>query len=109
MNPALQKAMRASRTTSPIASRLKEVLAAEQAISRMNAADHAELREQARQKPTDGFLRLWNGLVFGASGKHAEACDELFQASQLGCNNWRVGWYLAQSAKAAGNIPLVDE
>ncbi len=46
--------------------------------------------------PDDGYLRLWSGLVKHQRGQPAEAIAEFTTAINLGCNHWRVSWYIAQ-------------
>ena len=45
----------------------------------------------------DGYLRFWCGLILQQHEKHNEAIAEFTEAINLGCDNWRVYWYLAQS------------
>jgi glycosyltransferase involved in cell wall biosynthesis len=57
----------------------------------------------------DGYLRLWSGLVRQHQGRNAEAVSELTTAINLGCNHWRVAWYLAQVAAIVNDIPLAEK
>ncbi len=57
----------------------------------------------------DGYLRLWSGLVLQHQGGDAEAVSELTTAINLGCNHWRVFWYLAQVAARVDDIPLAEK
>ncbi len=52
--------------------------------------------------PHDGYLHLWAGLVLEQQGRPALAVAEFSRARQCGCDHWRVAWYLAQAAAAAG-------
>jgi len=45
----------------------------------------------------DGYLRLWSGLVLQEQGNLSEAIAEFTEAIKLGCDHWRVSWYLAQA------------
>ncbi len=108
MNHLLKQAMQVSRTTRPLPNELPRILAAEQTIAQMTAAELAGLQRELERTPSDAFRHLWNGLALAQRGEHAAACNAFLRASELGCNNWRVGWYLAQSAKAVGELPLVD-
>jgi hypothetical protein len=55
-----------------------------------------------RHYPDDPHLRLWSGLVLGAHGRPALAVSEFEAARRLGLNHWRVSWYIADTARAAG-------
>jgi hypothetical protein len=57
----------------------------------------------------DGYLRFWLGLVLQHQGEDAEAISELITAINLGCNHWRVSWYLAQVAARVDDIPLAEK
>ena len=46
--------------------------------------------------PEDGYLRLWSGLVLQEQGKISDAIAEFNKAIELGCDHWRVSWYVAQ-------------
>lgn len=59
--------------------------------------------------PEDGYLRLWSGLVLQYQEKHSEALFEFSAAIDLGCNHWRVWWYLAQSALQVRNNLIARE
>ncbi len=105
MTMSLKKAMRVSRSIIHAGQPIHDILAAEQVIARAAPDEFALHRAGA----PEGFIALWKGLRLAATGSHAEACRELLRASSLRCSHWRVGWYLAQSAGAAGDVPLVDE
>ena len=47
--------------------------------------------------PEDGYLRLWSGLVLQEQGQVTEAIAEFNKAVKLGCDHWRVSWYIAQA------------
>lgn len=106
--PAIETAMRLSRSTRPLDSEMPRIMEAEQVIGAMDDANHAVLLNRMAHEPANGFLRLWNGLVLMARGKAPEACQEFLAAGEMGCNNWRIGWYLAQAAKDAGDLECVD-
>ena len=73
MNPALEKAMRVSRTTRPLPTHLKQILDAEQTIAAMDDAAFAALRAKRERDPKDAFLQLWHGLALAHRGEHAAA------------------------------------
>ncbi|NEN93489.1 MAG: glycosyltransferase, partial [Okeania sp. SIO3H1] len=57
----------------------------------------------------DGYLRLWSGLVLQKQGQHHQAISEFTAAINLGCNNWRVGYYLAISAEKVNDFDLAEK
>ncbi|MDY7004765.1 MAG: methyltransferase domain-containing protein, partial [Cyanobacteriota bacterium] len=57
----------------------------------------------------DGYLRLWSGLVLQKQGQHHQAISEFTAAINLGCNNWRVGYYLANSAEKINHFDLAEK
>ena len=59
--------------------------------------------------PDDGYLRLWSGLVKQRRGEHGEAISEFVAAIDLGCNHWRVAWYLAQIAEKINDFSLAQQ
>jgi glycosyltransferase involved in cell wall biosynthesis/tetratricopeptide (TPR) repeat protein len=59
--------------------------------------------------PNDGYLRLWSGLVKQRRGQPAEAIAEFTRAVNLGCNHWRVCWYIAQIAEKINDISLAQQ
>lgn len=59
--------------------------------------------------PDDGYLHLWAGLVCQHLGQHSAASSEFTAAKDLGCDHWRVNWYLAQSAEKAGDLILAKK
>ena len=59
--------------------------------------------------PKDGYLKLWAGLVLQRQGRNPDTLSEFTAAINLGCNHWRVAWYLAQVAERVNNIPLAKE
>ncbi|MGI0483277.1 glycosyltransferase [Geminocystis sp. CENA526] len=59
--------------------------------------------------PNDGYLRLWTGLVLEASQQYAQAIQNYINAINLGCNHWRVVWYLARVAEKANNLELAEK
>ncbi|MGL5135365.1 MAG: glycosyltransferase, partial [Planktothrix sp.] len=56
----------------------------------------------------DGYLRLWLGLILINKDRNHQAISELQNAINLGCNHWRVFWYLAQAAERVQNIGLAE-
>ena len=59
--------------------------------------------------PDDGYLRFWSGLVKQRRGENAEAISEFVAAIDLGCNHWRVAWYLAQIAEKINDFSLAQQ
>lgn len=57
----------------------------------------------------DGYLRFWSGLVLHRLGQKAQAASEFSAAINLGCNHWRVSWYLAQVAAELNDMPLAQK
>lgn len=57
----------------------------------------------------DGYLRLWSGLVQQQQQQTAMAVSEFMAAIQLGCNHWRVSWYLAQAAAQINELSLAEK
>lgn len=51
-----------------------------------------------------GHYRLWNGLILLQAREPGPAQAELERALTLGCNHWRVLWYLAQGAARSGDV-----
>ncbi len=58
--------------------------------------------------PNDGYLRLWAGLVRQRLGQYEQALADLLAAINLGCNHWRVSWYIAQIAEKVNDIQLAE-
>lgn len=58
--------------------------------------------------PNDGYLRLWAGLVWQRLGQYKQALADLLAAINLGCNHWRVSWYIAQIAEKVNAIELAE-
>ena len=59
--------------------------------------------------PNDGYLRLWTGLVLEASQQYPQAIQNYISAINLGCNHWRVAWYLARVAEKANDLELAEK
>ncbi|MFZ3138517.1 MAG: glycosyltransferase [Thermodesulfovibrionales bacterium] len=59
--------------------------------------------------PDDGYFRLWKGLILKNQDHHMEAISEFSSAIKLGCNHWRINWYLAQAAEKTGDTTLAIE
>ena len=57
----------------------------------------------------DGYLRLWSGLIHQKQGQHHQAISEFTAAINLGCNHWRVGFYLATSAEKINRLDLAEQ
>jgi len=58
--------------------------------------------------PQDGYLQLWSGLVGDNQGKTEYALSSFVKAINLGCNHWRVFWYLAQVAERLGKTSVLQ-
>jgi len=65
--------------------------------------------QYAERYPEDSYLRLWCGLVMHALGSYKQAISEFASAINLGCNHWRVFWYLAQAAAKIEELDLVKQ
>jgi glycosyltransferase involved in cell wall biosynthesis len=59
--------------------------------------------------PHDPHLRLWSGLVLHGQGRPGLAAGEFAAAIRLGLDHWRVSWYLALAAEAAGETAVMEE
>ncbi len=88
--------------TSLDAPNLAELLAAEQLIANSSPVVCAEggggIFHYRNAYQHDGHLRLWSGLALMGQGQHVRALAEFQAAIALGCDHWRVSWYLAQMA-----------
>jgi len=56
-----------------------------------------------------GYFRLWKGLTMLGDENYIEAKQDFLIAYQLGCNHWRILWYLTKSAFLSGDIDLCKE
>lgn len=78
---------------------IEELLAADQKIassSMLLSGGEGGIIQYRNYYPSDGYLRLWSGLVMQQQGQNAKAVHEFQAAIKLGCNHCRVNWYLAQ-------------
>ncbi len=57
----------------------------------------------------DGYLRLWSGLVLQKQGQHHQAISEFTAGINLGCNHWRIWFYLAISAEKINRLDLAEK
>ncbi|NET16487.1 MAG: glycosyltransferase family 4 protein, partial [Okeania sp. SIO1H6] len=57
----------------------------------------------------DGYLRLWSGLALQQQGRNDRAASEFASAINLGCNHWRVAWYLAKAATQIDNFAVAKQ
>ncbi|MBD2209279.1 glycosyltransferase family 4 protein [Nostoc linckia FACHB-104] len=57
----------------------------------------------------DGYLRLWIALILERQGKIPEAMEQFIAAIKLGCNHWRVFWYLAQVAERLQEDSVIQQ
>lgn len=79
------------------------------ASSTLLAMGEGGLLQYQTYYPNDGYLRLWSGLVKQRLGQPAEASAEFTSAVNLGCNHWRVCWYIAQIAENINEISLAQQ
>ncbi|MEW6495991.1 MAG: glycosyltransferase family 4 protein, partial [Cyanobacteriota bacterium] len=86
-------------TVSLTSANIEELFEADRQISTsstlLSMGEGGLLQYQA-DYPDDGYLRLWSGLIKQWRGQAAEAIAEFTAAINLGCNHWRVSWYIAQ-------------
>lgn len=101
--------MSVSRTSPSNLAELNQILEAEKIIAGMGDADFARLEQKLGVEPDDGHLNLWYGLGLAQRDRHPEACAAFTRAIELGCRQWRIGWYIAQSARQMGQLDLVDQ
>lgn len=59
--------------------------------------------------PSDPYLRLWTGLIYQNNDNYSQAIPEFIVALNNIPDNFRIAWYLAQTAEKAGNIKLAGE
>ena len=109
MTETVAQALRQSRELAPDQRNLPLLLTVEETIARMPDEDVRELQEQLTREPTDGFLYLWLGLAARERKQWAAALDAFGHAINHGCSHWRTGWYIAQTARGAGQLQLVDQ
>ena len=103
------RAQKVSRETAPELLNLKQILEAEEQIGTIPDEDVVELQQQLAAAPSDPFLYLWLGLAARHRGQWQAAIDAFGHAIDRGCTHWRVGWYIAQVAKSAGQLSVVDD
>lgn len=87
---------------------IQDVLQAEERIARSGPPLRAEIDSLLEETPEDCLGHLWAGLIAAEEDRAGDACAQYIQALQLGCDHWRVAWYLAQAAARAGDVELVD-
>jgi FkbM family methyltransferase len=109
MTESTATALRQSRELAPDQRNLPLLFTAEETIARMSDEDVMELQEQLGRTPTDGFLYLWLGLAARHRQQWTAALDAFGHAVNHGCAHWRIGWYIAQTARDAGQLQLVDQ
>jgi hypothetical protein len=91
--------------------KVQELLTAEQTIAASSlwlTEEKEKLFQYHNNYPNDGYLNLWTGLVRQQHEQHAEAISNFIIAINLGCNHWRVAWYLAQSAEKVKDWVLAE-
>jgi hypothetical protein len=99
-------------TVSLTSSSLDELFKADHEIadsSILLAMGEGGLLQYQAYYPDDGYLRLWSGLVKQRRGENAEAISEFAAAINLGCNHWRVAWYLAQIAEKINDFSVAQQ
>ncbi len=91
---------------------LEEVMAAEEVIASADGEEREVIAGFLKESLVSenlglgGHYKLWHGLTMARSGRHDEACSEFLGAIRLGCNHWRIQFYLAESALQGGNLVL---
>lgn len=91
---------------------VEELLAAEQKIAKASmllATGEGGISQYREYYEKDGYLRLWWALYLQEQGNYGKAVSELIAAIDLGCNHWRVVWYLAQAAVKINQISLAKK
>jgi glycosyltransferase involved in cell wall biosynthesis len=91
---------------------IEELFDAEQRIARSStllSAGEGGIFQYRNFYPNDCYLRLWTGLVLYRQGQYHKAIGELQAAINLGCNHWRVNWYVAQAAEKIPDIALAEK
>lgn len=101
LGPAAEH-FRASMTAHSAEDLLRAELAIRRAPPVLVSADGGGILHYRRFYPADPYLRLWAGLVLHQAGRPALATAEFAKAAELGLDHWRLWWYQAQSAAAAG-------
>ncbi len=86
-----------------------DLLAAESRIACSSASMGHIILEYRNRYTTDGYLRLWAGLILSNRRRPALAVAEFKQAIAYGCSHWRAYWYLARSAEAAGARTVAED
>jgi len=84
------------------------VLAAEGRIATATPALADCILHYLNHFPNDGHLALWSGLVLLNRNRPALATAAFSRAIDLGRDHWRVHWYLARAARAAGSSALAN-
>jgi hypothetical protein len=90
---------------------IQELLTIEQTIagsSLWSSEGREKLFQYYNSYPNDGYLNLWTGLVRQQHEQHTEAVSNFINAINLGCNHWRVAWYLAQSAEKINDLATTE-
>ena len=109
MTEATSHVLRQSRELAPDQHNLPLLFTAEETIARMSDEDVMELQAQLNTSPTDGFLYLWLGLAARHRRQWKAAFDAFGHAIRHGCSHWRMGWYVAQTAREAGQAQIVEQ
>lgn|GEM_PF-713777 len=105
----------ASRLFNGILSEIKGAFEAEKVIASASGEELyaiQRLREDSLAMENyglGGHYRLWYALTLSTKQRYDDACNELAMAIRLGCDHWRVRWYLAESAYNGGNYRLARE
>lgn len=91
---------------------IQELFEAEQKIatsSLLLSRGEGSIFQYRNAYQNDPYLRLWTGLVMQHQEQHEQAITEFLAALNLGCNHWRVYWYLAKAAQQANDIALAKK
>lgn len=99
-------------TVSMTSQTLDKLFAAEQKIaasSLLLSRGEGSIFQYRNAYQNDPYLRLWTGLVLQYQEQNEQAITEFLAAINLGCNHWRVSWYLADVAEKANDIALAEK
>lgn len=99
-------------TVSMTSQTIEELFEAEQKIARSSlllSRGEGSIFQYRNAYQNDPYLRLWTGLVMQHQKQNEQASTEFLDAINLGCNHWRVYWYLAQVAQQANDIALAKK
>lgn len=96
--------------TSEASTELEEVLRAEQKIAKASRLVlHTGILPYRDFDANDPLLHVWAGLVYEHNGQYAEAASAYVVATQKGCVEWRVYWYLARTVEQLGQKEQAEQ